>query len=88
MLVAGLFILAPTQAPTILNQTGRASIINSTAASAGQSNATTPTGAVSTLAIIPLATLAGFNWEWAVMIFKRIGDSFKGEIEPDDKVEK
>jgi hypothetical protein len=87
MLVAGLFILAPTQAPTILNQTGRASIINSTA-SGGQSNPTTSTGAVSTLAIIPLATLAGFNWEWAVMIFKRIGDSFKGEIEPDDKVEK
>jgi hypothetical protein len=38
--------------------------------------------------IIPLAALAGFNWEWAVMIFKRIGDSFKGEMEPDDKIEK
>lgn len=30
----------------------------------------------------------GFNWEWAVMIFKRIGDTFKGEVESDDKIEK
>jgi hypothetical protein len=43
---------------------------------------------VSSVTIIPLAALAGFNWEWAVMIFKRIGDSFKGEMEPDEKIEK
>jgi hypothetical protein len=24
--------------------------------------------------IIPIAALAGFNWEWAVKIFRRIGD--------------
>jgi hypothetical protein len=65
MLVSGLFIVAPAQAPGILEQTG-----------------------ASTVAIIPLAALAGFNWEWAIMIFKRIGDSFKGEAEPEDKIEK
>jgi hypothetical protein len=43
---------------------------------------------VSTVTIIPLAALAGFNWEWAVIIFTRIGDSFKGEMEPNDKIEK
>jgi hypothetical protein len=69
MIVSGLFILAPAQAPDILNQTGTS-------------------GNFSTVAIIPLAALAGFNWEWAIMIFKRIGDSFKGEIEPEDKIEK
>jgi hypothetical protein len=73
MIVAGLFIIAPAQAPALLNQTS--------------SDTTTPTGSVSTVTIIPLAALAGFNWEWAVMIFKRIGDSFKGEMEPDDKIE-
>ena len=26
------------------------------------------------LVIIPIAALAGFNWEWATTIFKRIGD--------------
>ncbi len=40
------------------------------------------------LAIIPLATLAGFNWEWAIMIFKRIGDSFKEVAEPKSKIGK
>jgi hypothetical protein len=24
--------------------------------------------------IIPIAALAGFNWEWAVRVFRRIGD--------------
>jgi hypothetical protein len=41
-----------------------------------------------TLAIIPLAALAGFNWEWAVMILKRIGESFKGEMEAEDKIDR
>jgi hypothetical protein len=91
ILVAGFFILAPTQAPDILNQTATSA---PNATQTGSMNQTdTPTdsgGAVSTLAIIPLATLAGFNWEWAIMIFKRIGDTFKEEPEPDhhQKVEK
>jgi hypothetical protein len=33
-------------------------------------------------AFILFATLAGFNWEWAVAILKRIGDSFKETTEP------
>jgi hypothetical protein len=32
--------------------------------------------------IIPIAALAGFNWEWAVKIFRRIGDI----ITPADQV--
>jgi hypothetical protein len=40
------------------------------------------------LAIILLATLAGFNWEWAIMIFKRIGDSFKEIPEQESKLGK
>jgi hypothetical protein len=28
------------------------------------------------LVIVPIAALAGFNWEWAVNMFKRIGDLF------------
>jgi hypothetical protein len=39
------------------------------------------------LGIIPFAALAGFNWEWAIMLFKRIGDTFKSEAEPDSKIE-
>jgi hypothetical protein len=74
ILVAGFIIIAPGQAADILNQTS--------------SDTTASTGSVSSVAIIPLAALAGFNWEWAIMIFKRIGDSFKGEMEPDDKIEK
>jgi hypothetical protein len=62
LIAAGLFIIAPTQAPSAEN--------------------------VSTLAIIPLAALAGFNWEWAIMILKRIGESFKGETEPEDKIDR
>jgi hypothetical protein len=28
------------------------------------------------LVIVPIAALAGFNWEWAVKMFRRIGDLF------------
>jgi hypothetical protein len=88
ILVSGLFILAPTQTPTILNQTSSGPNVTQTG-SMTQANTTTASAAtVSTLAIIPLATLAGFNWEWAIVIFKRIGDSFKGEMEPEDKIER
>ena len=86
MLVAGLFIIAPAQAPAILNQTNTEPNATQTGSMA-QAN-TSPAGNVSTVAIIPLAALAGFNWEWAIMIFKRIGDSFKGEMESEDKIEK
>ena len=66
-------------------------IVNSTGTvnqNANQSNASNTTGSVSTLAIIPLAILAGFNWEWIITILKRRGDSFKGEMESDEKIEK
>ena len=33
------------------------------------------------LAIIALAALAGFNWEWIVLVFKRLGEAFA----PSDK---
>jgi hypothetical protein len=98
VLISGLFIIAPTQTPTILNQNATAPVAaNQSNAStttgtvnqaADQSNDNITTGSVSTLAIIPLAVLAGFNWEWIITILKRIGDSFKGEVEPDDKIEK
>jgi hypothetical protein len=93
LVVAGLFIIAPTQAPPILsNQTSLSSGNNTTTNNTPQPNSSSTavarTSQVSTLAIIPLATLAGFNWEWAIMIFKRIGDSFKGETEPEDKIGK
>jgi hypothetical protein len=38
------------------------------------------------IAIVPFALLAGFNWEWTIVIFKRIGDSFKNTSEPDYKI--
>ena len=76
LLVAGLVIVAPIQAPDVLaNQTST------------MSNATSAP-AVSSVTIIPFAALAGFNWEWAIMIFKRIGESFKGETEPEDKIDR
>jgi hypothetical protein len=88
MIVAGLFIIAPAQAPAILlNQTSSEPNATQTG-SMTQTDTTASTGNVSSVAIIPLAALAGFNWEWAIIIFKRIGDSFKGEMEPDDKIEK
>jgi hypothetical protein len=94
LVVAGLFIIAPTQAvPILTNQTSLESNTSATMANATQqaspnSMEVTRSSQVSTLAIIPLATLAGFNWEWAITIFKRIGDSFKGETEPEDKMGK
>jgi len=38
---------------------------------------------INQLIIIALASLAGFNWEWAIMILKRIGDSFQSTPEED-----
>jgi hypothetical protein len=93
MIVAGLFIIAPAQAPTILsNQTSSAPNATTTPTSSqtgsmNQANGISA-GNVSTLAIIPIAALAGFNWEWAIMILKRIGESFKGETEPEDKIDR
>jgi hypothetical protein len=135
ILIAGVFILAPTQTPTILNQTAPApnatqtgpvtqvnttsttttnrtqgsapptttttTTTNRTQGSAPPTTTTTnsttttnrtqgsapPTGNVPTLAIIPLAALAGYNWEWAVTIFNRIGDSFKERREEDREEE-
>jgi hypothetical protein len=43
------------------------------------------------IAIIPLAALAGFNWEWAVILFKRIGDTIvkdECQTEKENKIEK
>jgi hypothetical protein len=142
ILIAGVFILAPTQTPTILNQTasapnatqtGPVTQVNTTSTTTTNSTTTTtnrtqgsappttttttnrtqgsapptttttnstttttnrtqgsapPTGNVPTLAIIPLAALAGYNWEWAVTIFNRIGDSFKERREEDREEEK
>jgi hypothetical protein len=49
----------------------------------GQSN-----GSITSWAFILFATLAGFNWEWAVAILKRIGDSFKEVAEPIKKFDR
>ena len=92
LIVSGLFIIAPAQAPEILaNQTtiseSNATTTTTQTGSANQANNTSERN-VSTLAIIPLAALAGFNWEWAIMILKRIGESFKGEMEPEDKIDR
>jgi hypothetical protein len=75
----GFYIILPSQSPNTLNQT----------APSPNSSVASTTGAITShLAIIPLATLAGFNWEWAIMIFKRIGDSFKEAAEPKSKIGK
>jgi hypothetical protein len=91
LIVSGLFIIAPAQAPDILsNQTisePNATTTTTQTGSANQANGTSGEN-VATLAIIPLAALAGFNWEWAVMILKRIGESFKGEMETEDKIDR
>jgi hypothetical protein len=34
------------------------------------------------LVIVPIAALAGFNWEWAVKMFRRIGDLFTPSSDP------
>ena len=69
MLMAGLFIISPAQAPAMLNQTSSGSNAIQTG-STTQATTIAFTGNVSIVAIIPLAALAGFNWEWAIMIFK------------------
>jgi hypothetical protein len=91
LIISGLFIVAPDEVQEILTN-GPASEPNATT-STTQTGATNQAGGipaedVSSLAIIPIAALAGFNWEWAVMILKRIGDSFKPETEPEDKIDK
>ena len=92
LLVAGLVIVLPGQAPALLaNQTSTGS--NGSTTTTDQTESTTQANgasavSVSSVAIIPFAALAGFNWEWAIMIFKRIGESFKGETEPEDKIER
>ena len=45
-------------------------------------------GPITSWAFILFATLAGFNWEWAVAILKRIGDSFKETTEPIKKFDR
>ena len=103
LFVAGLFILIPGQVQNVLqNQTttvvnkstggpvtftaqhttGTGGFVNKT----NQSNV--PNQGISTVGIIFFSALGGFNWEWAVTIIKRIGDSFKGEAEPDEKVDR
>jgi hypothetical protein len=37
-------------------------------------NMANPNTPANPIVIIPIAAFAGFNWEWAVAIFKRIGD--------------
>jgi cytoskeletal protein RodZ len=140
ILLAGVFVLAPTQTPAIFseNQTASGPIatttnITSNATEVSPAPATTstpnatevspapattstpnatevspapatttmtnitsnatevspaPAAKVPTLAIIPLAALAGYNWEWAVMVFNRIGDSFKERKEEEKEEEK
>lgn len=90
LIVSGLFIIAPAQAPGILaNQTlPESNATDTRTGSENQTNGGTSLGNVSSVAIIPLAALAGFNWEWAIMILKRIGESFKGEMEAEDKIDR
>ena len=90
LIISGLFFIAPAQAPQILaNQTIAEPNATATTNQTGATNQASgsPADNVSALAIIPLAAIAGFNWEWAVMILKRIGESFKGEMEAEDKIE-
>ena len=93
LIVSGLFIVAPAQVSEILTNQTSSESNGTTTNTTNQTGATnqangTSAGSVSTLAIIPIAALAGFNWEWAVMILKRIGDSFKPETEPEDKIDR
>ena len=89
--MSGLFIVAPGEVPEILADQpiseSNATTTTTQTGSANQAN-DTPAENVSSLAVIPIAALAGFNWEWAVMILKRIGESFKSETEPEDKIDK
>ncbi|HEY7079628.1 MAG TPA: hypothetical protein VH500_08005 [Nitrososphaeraceae archaeon] len=99
ILVTGLFVIAPTQAVTVLshptiptsnltanNTGGLGNTTGSNTSNNSDNNNTNTNIQVSTLAIIPLATLAGFQWEWFVKIFTRIGDSFKDVPEPKPKM--
>ena len=71
------------QSPSLLSiPQGQEDSVNKT----NQSNV--PNQGISTVGIIFFSALGGFNWEWAVTIIKRIGDSFKGEAEPDEKVDR
>ena|GEM_PF-2096312 len=85
ILLKGFLILTPSHSPAAL--TGNNSTSNSTAlVISTQTNS--PGSTVTNPAIIPLAILAGFNWEFALVIFKRIGDSFKSTSEADTKIGK
>jgi len=44
---------------------------------------TATTSNVNPLAIIPFAALAGYNWEWAINIFNRIGELVESKPPPD-----
>jgi hypothetical protein len=44
---------------------------------------TTTTASINPLAIIPFAALAGYNWEWAINIFNRIGELVESKPPPD-----
>jgi hypothetical protein len=46
-------------------------------------NPKTITATPNPLAIIPFAALAGYNWEWAINIFNRIGDLVQSKPPPD-----
>lgn len=104
LFVAGLFILIPGQVQNVLQNQMTTPVVNKTTGAAAtitagpttgtggsvnktnQSNA--PNQGISTVGIIFFSALGGFNWEWAVTIIKRIGDTFKGESEPDEKVDR
>jgi hypothetical protein len=104
ILIAGLVVIVPDRAGEILSgqtttQPAPTTTPQTNATTTPQTNATTTPQTESTTqandnpsirgaAIIPFAALAGFNWEWAIMIFKRIGDTFKTEPEPDDKIDR
>jgi len=97
LLVAGVLIagaqLPNQQIPNAHNLNNQTSPSSQSPTISNPNNSTNPNNqvnhsAISNLTIIAFATLAGFNWEWTVMIFKRIGDSFKGIAEPEHKVEK
>lgn len=84
ILLTGFLFVGGSQLPSVLDQPALPA--DSTGSN---STPTTSTGVItSKLAIILLATLAGFNWGWAIMIFKRIGDSFKEIPEQDSKLGK
>jgi hypothetical protein len=84
VIFAGVVALDIETGPPLSNQTGVSQSNVTDGIQAGESlNVANP------LAIIPFAALAGFNWEWAVILFKRIGDTFtQGESRTEQKIEK